>query len=339
MLSQRKEPYETFQTPDLQPSFTAKLSLIDTWVRQRLTTIAHSFIRDAFASFREEPPNNAHPAGPAGWDAEYHLRVQPQSASSDVDGPFSIYRKIGHGALNLTRITNTSAESPHYGLFRFRYTATFINPHPAKDGEVFSTNATVRDIEGSGCLEAFLRKEIGIEEAAALAYLSDGRRLRTDNTIFMFNKYYLDRDPDEVAGLLHLKPPLQPSIDESQTTTLPELSTAFHLAVQRHLRSISRIVESMRHQRSTLQLASRVAEFHVLNVSDVVSDVRQELDKCAALADSVDGAMYLASRVQIHREFMSLAVLRAMDAGGTPRMLGHSSPISIGNRDVVMMGL
>ncbi|KAF8267644.1 hypothetical protein EI94DRAFT_1729810 [Lactarius quietus] len=130
MLSQRKEPYETFQTPDLQPSFTAKLSLIDTWVRQRLTTIAHSFIRDAFASFREEPPNNAHPAGPAGWDAEYHLRVQPQSASSDVDGPFSIYRKIGHGALNLTRITNTSAESPHYGLFRFRYTATFINPHP-----------------------------------------------------------------------------------------------------------------------------------------------------------------------------------------------------------------
>ncbi|KAF8267645.1 autophagy-related protein 11-domain-containing protein [Lactarius quietus] len=189
----------------------------------------------------------------------------------------------------------------------------------AKDGEVFSLNFIGR----SGCLEAFLRKEIGIEEAAALAYLSDGRRLRTDNTIFMFNKYYLDRDPDEVAGLLHLKPPLQPSIDESQTTTLPELSTAFHLAVQRHLRSISRIVESMRHQRSTLQLASRVAEFHVLNVSDVVSDVRQELDKCAALADSVDGAMYLASRVQIHREFMSLAVLRAMDAGGTPRMLGH----------------
>jgi autophagy-related protein 11 len=33
----------------------------------------------------------------------------------------------------------------------------------------------------SGTLEAFLRKEIGIEEAAALAYLSDGRRLRTDN--------------------------------------------------------------------------------------------------------------------------------------------------------------
>ena len=33
----------------------------------------------------------------------------------------------------------------------------------------------------SGSLEAFLRKEIGIEEDAALAYLSDGRRLGTDN--------------------------------------------------------------------------------------------------------------------------------------------------------------
>ena len=32
-----------------------------------------------------------------------------------------------------------------------------------------------------GSLESFLRKEIGIEESAALAYLSDGRRLRTDN--------------------------------------------------------------------------------------------------------------------------------------------------------------
>ncbi|KAF8267063.1 autophagy-related protein 11-domain-containing protein [Lactarius quietus] len=162
---------------------------------------------------------------------------------------------------------------------------------------------------------------VGIEEAAALAYLSDGRRLRTDNvsiladvhdqTIFVFNKYYLDRDPDEVAKLLHLQPPLQPPIGESQTTTPPELGAMFHLAAQTHLQSISRIVESMRHQRSALQLASRVVELHVLNISDVVSDVHQELDKRAALVDS------------IHRGFMSPAVLRAMDAGGAPRTLGH----------------
>jgi len=144
-----------------------------------------------------------------------------------------------------------------------------------------------------------------------------------DQTIFVFNKYYLDRDPDEVAKLLHVQPPLQPPIEESPTTTPPELGAAFHLAAQMHLQSINRIVKSMGHQRYALQLASRVAEFHVLNVSDVVSDVRQELDKRAALFDSVDGAMDIASRVHIHREFMSPAVLRAMDAGGAPRTLGH----------------
>jgi autophagy-related protein 11 len=76
-----------------------------------------------------------------------------------------------------------------------------------------------------------------------LAYLSDGRRLRTDNlrdlagaqdqvcpclylpsqhaftslnvhqSIFVFNKYYLDEDFDEVMKLLHLQPPIQPPIE------------------------------------------------------------------------------------------------------------------------------
>ena len=157
--------------------------------------------------------------------------------------------------------------------------------------------------------------------------------LRLSKTIFVFNKFYLDRDPDEVAKLLHLQPPLQPPIErvccspsptdlsrlnlttrpESQTTTRPpELGAAFHRAAQTHLQSISRIVESMRHQRSALRLASSVVDFHVLNVRR--DDARQELEKRAARVEGVDGAMDLASRVRIHREFMSTAVQRAMDA-------------------------
>ncbi|KAN0130276.1 Autophagy-related protein 11 domain containing protein [Lactarius tabidus] len=202
----------------------------------------------------------------------------------------------------------------------------------AEDGEVFPTNATIHDIEGSESLEAFLRKETGIEEAAALAYLSDGRRLRTDNvssladvhdqTIFVFNKYYLDRDPDEVAKLLHLQPPLQPPIEQSQTATPPELGAAFRNAAQTHLQSISRIVDSMRYQRSALRLASSVVDSHVLNVSNAVSDVRQELEKRAGLVDGVDGAVDFASRVRVHREFMPPAVQRVVDTGGLPRTLG-----------------
>ncbi|KAI9455244.1 autophagy-related protein 11-domain-containing protein [Lactarius psammicola] len=207
----------------------------------------------------------------------------------------------------------------------------------AEDGEVFHTNAAIHDIEGSGSLEAFLRKEIGIEEDAALAYLSDGRKLGTDNvsdlaevhdqTIFVFNKYYLDRDLDEVVKLLHMEPPLQPPIEESQFITpsprLSELGAAFHRAAQTHMQSISRIVDSMRHQRSALRMASGVVDFRVLNVSDVVIDVRQRLDKRASLVAGVDTATELASRVRVHREFLSPAVQRAMDAGGPARTLSH----------------
>jgi autophagy-related protein 11 len=32
-------------------------------------------------------------------------------------------------------------------------------------------------------------------------------------SIFVFNKYYLDEDFDEVIKLLHLQPPLQPPIE------------------------------------------------------------------------------------------------------------------------------
>jgi autophagy-related protein 11 len=71
-----------------------------------------------------------------------------------------------------------------------------------------------------------------------------------------------------------------------------------------------------------MRLASSVVDFHVLNVSDAVSDVRQELEKRAGLVDDVDGAVDLASRVRVHREFMPPAVQRVVDAGGPPRMLG-----------------
>ncbi|KAH9020846.1 autophagy-related protein 11-domain-containing protein [Lactarius pseudohatsudake] len=219
----------------------------------------------------------------------------------------------------------------------------------AEDGEVFHTNATIHDIERvqlrvssvttglnlasrSTSLEAFLRKEIGIEEDAALAYLSDGRRLGTDNvsnlaevhdqTIFVFNKYYLDGDLDEVAKLLHMQPPLRPPIEEPSLRP-SEFGAAFHRAAQTHMQSISRIVESMQHQRSALRLASSVVDFHVLNVSDVVTDARQELDKRASLVAGVDADTELASRVRIHREFLPPAVQRAMDAGGPARTLDH----------------
>ncbi|KAI9458624.1 putative peripheral membrane protein [Lactarius psammicola] len=210
----------------------------------------------------------------------------------------------------------------------------------AEDGEVFQTSATLWDIERLGSLEAFLRKEIGIEEGAVLAYLSDGRRLRTDNvrdlagaqdqSIFVFNKYYLDEDFDEVMKLLHLQPPLQPPIEESITATPPfrpsQLGASYHRAAQAHQQSISRTLDSLRCQQSALQIASTALDLNVLNVADVFDGVaagaRRELDKQASLLASVDVDLEMASRVHVHREFMSVAMQRAIDSGGRARTLG-----------------
>ena len=81
-----------------------------------------------------------------------------------------------------------------------------------------------------------------MDQDAILAYLSDGTRLRTDNvrelvgahdqassslsiqqlkcsttvrgqTIYVFNKYYLDFDLNDVLHELRLNPPLQPPIE------------------------------------------------------------------------------------------------------------------------------
>jgi autophagy-related protein 11 len=65
----------------------------------------------------------------------------------------------------------------------------------------------------------------------------------------------------------------------------------------------------------------------VLNVADVFDGVaagaHRELDKQAMLISSVNIDLEMASRVQIHREFLSSAVQRAIDAGGRPRTLGE----------------
>ncbi|KAF8467125.1 autophagy-related protein 11-domain-containing protein [Russula ochroleuca] len=207
----------------------------------------------------------------------------------------------------------------------------------AEDGEAFQTNATLADIEGLGSLESFLQREIGIEENVALAYLSDGRRVRTDNmqdlagtqdqVIYVFNKYYLDGEFDEVIKLLHLQVPLQPPIEETIAATLPaQLGASYHRTALAHQRFISRTLESLRCQQSALRIASTVLDRNMLNLTDVYDGVaagaHRELEQQATLIASVDTDLEMASRVQIHREFMSSAVQRTIDAESQARTLG-----------------
>lgn len=93
----------------------------------------------------------------------------------------------------------------------------------------------------------FLQQETGVDQDSVLAYLSDGRRLRSENvrelagatdqvrvpvpyptrhcsrirpalqTIYVYNKRYLDIDFDRVLQELHVDPPLDPPIDGERT--------------------------------------------------------------------------------------------------------------------------
>lgn len=92
----------------------------------------------------------------------------------------------------------------------------------------------------TGSLDVFLQREIGVEADAALAFLSDGRRLTTNNIrdlgssqdqvchltsnavcstnsvlqyIFVFNQEYLESNIEDVLDQFLVEPPFQPAIE------------------------------------------------------------------------------------------------------------------------------
>ncbi|KAI0064232.1 putative peripheral membrane protein [Artomyces pyxidatus] len=210
----------------------------------------------------------------------------------------------------------------------------------AEDGEVFQVNATMWDIEKLESLELFLNHEIGIDQDAVLAYLSDGRRLRNENirdlagaqdqSIFVFNKYYLDESLDAVLHNLHVQPPMQPPIEDSIAATPPfrpsQLGASYLRAAHAHHQSINHTLVTLQCQRTSLRIASSSLDLNVLAIADVFEGVssgaQRELEKQATLLAGIDADLEMVGQVNIHRDFMSITMQRAMDAGGKGRTLG-----------------
>ncbi|KAF8966555.1 hypothetical protein BDZ97DRAFT_618120 [Flammula alnicola] len=209
----------------------------------------------------------------------------------------------------------------------------------AEDGQVFPVNASVRDIEGIGSLELFLHQEIGVDEDAALAYLSDGRRLTSanirdlgsvqDQFIFVFNKYYLDYDVDVVLRQLQVEPRFQPTIEDAAATTPPirhaQLAASYARTAQMHHEHIQHLLHSLSLQHQALQIASSNLDFHILAISETFDGIavngRKDLEKQASLLDGLDADLELISRVRVHVEFCSVAVRMAIEAGEPHRVL------------------
>ncbi|EIW78562.1 hypothetical protein CONPUDRAFT_138782 [Coniophora puteana RWD-64-598 SS2] len=211
----------------------------------------------------------------------------------------------------------------------------------AEDGESYQVNATLRDIERIGSLEIFLSQETGVDPEAILAYLTDGTRLRTDNvrelvgaqdqTIYVFNKYYLDIDLDHVLQSLRVAPPLQLPIEENIAATPPfrpaTLASTYLATAQTHTDGTAHILSALHRQHAALRLAAATLERHVLALADVfdalAGPVREELARQARLLAGVTGDLELVKRVRVHAEFMSVTTRKAIEDGGEVRTLGH----------------
>ncbi|KAF8637910.1 hypothetical protein AX17_002533 [Amanita inopinata Kibby_2008] len=210
----------------------------------------------------------------------------------------------------------------------------------AEDGEIFQVNATLRDIERTGSIEAFLHQETNVDPDAALAFLSDGRRLTNgnirelagmpDQSIFVFNKNYIDDDYDEVLRKLRVIPALQPPIEESISTTPPfrpaQLATSFLRTSHLHHEHLNKVYDSLHRQYDAMRVATMNLDRHVLTITETFSNIadtsRTDLEKQAVLLSGVQADLNLIRRVRVHVEFLSPNVRKAIEAGGEPRTLG-----------------
>ncbi|KAH7874259.1 putative peripheral membrane protein [Lentinula edodes] len=210
----------------------------------------------------------------------------------------------------------------------------------AEDGQIFQRNATVRDIERTGSLEAFVQQETGVEAEAVLAYLTDGRRLTShnvrelagsqDQSIFVFNKYYLDYDLEEVLRRLLVEAAFQPPIEESIAATPPfrpsQLATSYLRTAHAHHEQLNHLAISLQFQFEAARIASRALDMNVLAILDTFEGIatasRKELARQASLLAGLEADLEIISRVSINTEFVSPAVRKAIEAGEKQRTLG-----------------
>ncbi|RPD75615.1 hypothetical protein L226DRAFT_560124 [Lentinus tigrinus ALCF2SS1-7] len=210
----------------------------------------------------------------------------------------------------------------------------------AEDGVIVQLDISLWDLERLDSLEQYIYEKTGVSPDAVWAYLSDGRPLKNDNvrelagledqTIYVFNKTYLSSDPDEVIHHLHCDPELQPPVEDAIASTPPfrisQLASSYVQTALTHVEYINRTLTSLHYQQRAIQISSSALDHHILATSDTYEGLaaiaERELDRQAKLLAGLDADLEIASRVKVHKEFLSVSVRRAMEAGDKGRTLG-----------------
>ncbi|KAL1744863.1 hypothetical protein HDZ31DRAFT_63668 [Schizophyllum fasciatum] len=207
----------------------------------------------------------------------------------------------------------------------------------AEDGQTFQCSLFFR----LGSLELFVQQETGVDQDAVLAYLSNGTRLTNtnlrelaganDQTIFVFDKNYLDIELDEVLNRLHVDPPLQPPIEDTIIAATPpfrtsQLAESYLQAAHAHVEHVRALLATAHTQHAATRVASASLDRNVLQVASAFEGVaavaRRELARQAALLGGLHADLELIARVRIHLDFVSAAVRKAIEGGEKPRTLG-----------------
>ncbi|EJF59536.1 hypothetical protein DICSQDRAFT_156224 [Dichomitus squalens LYAD-421 SS1] len=210
----------------------------------------------------------------------------------------------------------------------------------AEDGVVVELDTSLWDLERLDSLDHFIYEKTGVPPEAIWAYLSDGRPLKADNvrelagledqTVYVFNKTYLSSDLEQVLHDLHYEPQLQPLVEDAIASTPPfrisQLASSYVQAALAHVEHINRTLTSLHYQQRALQISSSALDHHVLAISDTFEALagiaERELDRQAKLLGGLEADLEIVSRVRVHKEFLSAAVRRAMEAGDKGRTLG-----------------
>ena len=82
----------------------------------------------------------------------------------------------------------------------------------------------------------------------------------------------------------------------------------------------------MRYQQRAIHISSSALDHHVLTVSEtfdaIAAIAERELDKQQKLLAGLEADLEIASRVKVHKEFLSVQMRQAMEAGDRGRSLG-----------------
>ncbi|EJD40137.1 hypothetical protein AURDEDRAFT_115945 [Auricularia subglabra TFB-10046 SS5] len=168
-----------------------------------------------------------------------------------------------------------------------------------------------------GSLEAFLQDVTGVNQAAVLAYLSDGRRLRSDNlrelgipyetSIVVFNKDLLDLDTDAVLDRLSIGPALYPAVEA--TAPVASRLSGYLNAATAHRDFVASTLSAIQVQHEATRVAAAGLDMNVLAVSDTfdafAEPADRELRRQRELLDHRNADLDIIRQIRVHPEFLN----------------------------------